>query len=70
MNTSYGIKLVTDPELLEFPLNVFHDQSGSSLLVVHLDVVGSEDQLHITAAVIIEGLPALAHHPIHCYIIS
>lgn len=68
-HTSNGVMFVAFPEVVKLLLNIFQKQS-SSLLVVHLYVVSFEDQLHITASVVIEGLPALAHHPIDSHVVS
>lgn len=69
-NTGNAIMFVSIPEVFKLFLNILHDESSTSLLVIHFYVVGFEDQFHITGSAIIKWLPALAHHPIHSHIIT
>lgn len=61
---------VAVPEVFKLFLSVLHEQSSSSLLVVHFYIIGFEDQLHLTASAIVKRSPALAHHPIHGHVVS
>lgn len=64
-----GIVFVIGPEIFKFFLRILNDRGGSGMLIVHLDVVSSQHQLHIAGAPIIEWLPTLVHYSKHCDII-
>lgn len=64
-----GIVFVVGPEIFKFFLSVLDDGRGGGVLVVHLHVVGSQDQLHAAGAPVAERLPTLVHHPIDGHIV-
>lgn len=68
--TGNGVMFVTVPEFFKFLLNVFQHQCCGRLLIIDLDIVCFQHNLHITAAILKHRLPALTHNPIHCDVIA
>lgn len=70
LRTSQRVIFVSVPKFFNFLVNLFQHQRGGGLLIIDLDVVRFQHNLHVAATILKQRLPALTDNSIHGDVIT